>query len=66
MCTTIQAEQSKIVEEWEEEYGGDTHIETAEVDWTSDDPDAIAISRLKKASNAQGILEERVSSYAGN
>ena len=38
-----------------------TCIETADVEWNSDDPDPVAISRLKKASIAPGILEERVS-----
>ncbi len=55
----MQAAQSKVVEEWDEEYA-DTHIEATEVEWTSDDPDPVAISRLKKIGNAQGILEERV------
>ena len=31
-----------------------------QVDWTSDDPDAVAISRLKKASVASGFAEEQV------
>ena len=51
------------MEDWDEDFA-DTHIETAEVDWTSDDPDPVAISRLKKIGNAQGILEERVSIYS--
>lgn len=55
----LQAQHWKNLEEWCEE-GGDTHIETSDVEWTSDDPDPVAISRLKKSGNAQGILEERV------
>jgi hypothetical protein len=55
----LQAQHWKNLEEWCEE-GGDTHIESCDVEWTSDDPDPVAISRLKKSGNSQGILEERV------
>ena len=50
------------MEGWDEDYA-ETHIEAAEVEWTSDDPDPVAISRLKKIGNAPGILEERVQSF---
>ena len=55
----LQAQQPKVLEEWEEELPG-TVLELADVDWTSDDPDPVAISRLKKNGSIEGILEERV------
>jgi hypothetical protein len=55
----VQAQHWKNLEEWCED-GSDTHIESYDVEWTSDDPDPVAISRLKKSGNSQGILEERV------
>ena len=40
----------------------DTNLETSTVEWTSDDPDAVIVSRLKNAAGrTSGILEERVS-----
>lgn len=57
----LQAVQMKAVEEWDDE-SPETHIETSEVEWTSDDPDPVAISRLKKIGETQGILEERARS----
>lgn len=36
-------------------------LETSTVDWTSDDPDAVIVSKLKNAAGrTSGILEERV------
>ena len=40
-------------------------LETSTVDWTSDDPDAVVVSRLKNAAGrTSGILEERVGFHA--
>lgn len=41
---------------------GDVALETSTVEWTSDDPDAVVVSKLKNAATrTSGILEERVS-----
>lgn len=47
------------VEEWQENHE-ETHIQTTDVEWTSDDPDPVAISRLKKSSDVNGLLMEIV------
>lgn len=48
--------------DWEFENQG-SHLETVDVEWTSDDPDPVAISRLKKSNTPPGVLEERVSHH---
>ena len=59
----MQNQQQRLdLEPWEEEPQ-DTHIVTMDVVWTSDDPDPVAISRLKKAEMAPGMLEEQVLDY---
>ena len=56
---TFHQQEEDDVGEWEEE-NKETYIQTTDVEWTSDDPDPVAISRLKKAANVSGLLKEVV------
>ena len=55
----MQTGESQESDEWHFSPE-ERHIETLDVEWTSDDPDPVAVSRLKKSGVASGILEEQV------